>query len=193
MNLKFLRIVSQRLFLRDITAYCKQIYQRAEKFIFSGISSRYLWLKRFELLSFSRLGRPTPSRSKSPSNISLHINAGPPLHYTRSEWQQEFLILCWYKVLMHCSVTQKCSVYSILWWSKILCVCVLNSVALLQNPISKGMCERLCVRVKPQGALTQAEDPVKCFIFRCIKLFHVLLSRTLSTGTPLSSTFFNCT
>lgn len=154
---------------------------------------KVLWLKRFELLSFCRLGRPTPSRSKSPSNISLHINAGPPLHYTRSEWQQEFLILCWYKVLMHCSVTQKCSVYSILWWSKILCVCVLNSVALLQNPISKGMCERLCVKVKPQGALTQAEDPVKCFIFRCIKLFRVLLSRTLSTGTPLSSTFFNCT
>lgn len=72
---------------------------------------KVLWLKRFELLSFCRLGRPTPSRSKSPSNISLHINAGPPLHYTRSEWQQEFLILCWYKVLMHCSVTQKCSVY----------------------------------------------------------------------------------
>lgn len=53
-----------------------------------------------------------------------------------------------------------------------VCVSVPNKAALLHKPISKGMCECLCARTEPQGGLTQAEDPVKCVIFRCVKLLH---------------------
>lgn len=57
------------------------------------------------------------------------------------------------------------------------CMSVLNKAALLHNHISKGyVCECLCVRVEPQGGLMQAEDPVKCFIFRCVNLLYFLLS-----------------
>lgn len=70
-----------------------------------------------------------------------------------------------------------------------VCVSVLYKRALLHNHVSRDMCECLCVRVKPRGALTQAEDRVKCFIFRCVKLFHFPLS--VSTGAPLSSTHLN--
>lgn len=68
----------------------------------------------------------------------------------------------------------------ILWQSMIPpFVCVW---ALLHNHISKGACECLCVRAESHGGLTQAEDPVKCFIFRCVKLLHFLL---LLCASPL--------
>lgn len=70
--------------------------------------------------------------------------------------------------IQYCDEARFCHVY--------VCMSVLNHAALLHNHISKGMCECLCVRVEPQGGLTQAEDPVKCFIFRCVKLLHFLLS-----------------
>lgn len=47
------------------------------------------------------------------------------------------------------------------------------------------MCENVffCVIVNPRELLTQAEGPVKCFIFRCVKLLHFPLTLSLQ-GHP---------
>lgn len=161
----------------EFTVYCSQHFQRAEQFIFSRNVLKVLFgsltKNDFNFYPFTKLEAPVQSKA-NPKGCCIRLSQATLKH--------SVLILGWDTVcntnVMQCySKLLWVNVASTLWWSTIfpwVCVCltVLNKAALLHNNISKGMCDGLCVRAKPHGEVTQAEDPVKYFIFRCVKLLH---------------------